>query len=24
VLRYAEVKPEMADLAGGAVHDTKM
>jgi copper chaperone NosL len=24
VLRFAEVKPEMADLAGGAVHDTKM
>jgi len=24
VLRYAEVKPDMADLAGGAVHDTKM
>jgi copper chaperone NosL len=24
VLRFAEVKPNMADLAGGAVHDTKM
>jgi copper chaperone NosL len=24
MLRYAEVKPDMADLAGGAVHDTKM
>lgn len=24
VLRYADVKPNMADLAGGAVHDTKM
>jgi copper chaperone NosL len=24
VLRYADVKPEMADLGGGAVHDTKM
>jgi copper chaperone NosL len=24
VLRYAEVKPGMADLGGGAVHDTKM
>lgn len=24
VLRYAEVKPEMVDLSGGALHDTKM
>lgn len=24
MLRYAEVKPDMADLAGGAVHDAKM
>jgi copper chaperone NosL len=24
VLRYADVKPEMADLSGGARHDTKM
>jgi copper chaperone NosL len=24
VLRYAEVKPEMADLSGGARHDTRM
>jgi len=24
LLRYAEVKPDMADLAGGAVHDAKM
>lgn len=24
VLRYAEVKPEMVDLGGGALHDTKM
>lgn len=24
VLAFAEVKPNMADLAGGAVHDTKM
>ena len=24
VLRYAEVRPEMADLRGGAAHDTKM
>jgi copper chaperone NosL len=24
LLRYAEVKPEMADLGGGALHDTRM
>ena len=24
VLRYAEVKPDMADLSGGAQHDTRM
>jgi len=24
VLRYAEVKPEMVDLSGGALHDSKM
>ena len=24
LLRYAEVKPEMADLSGGALHDSKM
>jgi copper chaperone NosL len=24
VLRYADVTPEMADLGGGARHDTKM
>ncbi|HWP11203.1 MAG TPA: nitrous oxide reductase accessory protein NosL, partial [Ramlibacter sp.] len=24
VLRYAEVKPDMADLGGGALHDTRM
>lgn len=24
MLRYAEVKPEMVDLSGGALHDTKM
>ncbi len=24
VLRYAEVKPDMADLSGGALHDTRM
>lgn len=24
VVRYAEVKPEMADLSGGALHDTRM
>ncbi|MCV2370605.1 nitrous oxide reductase accessory protein NosL [Roseateles oligotrophus] len=24
VLRYAEIKPEMVDLSGGALHDSKM
>lgn len=24
ILRYAEVKPEMVDLSGGALHDTRM
>lgn len=24
VLRYAELKPEMVDLSGGALHDTRM
>lgn len=24
VLRYAEIKPEMADLSGGALHDSRM
>ena len=24
VLRYAEIKPEMVDLSGGALHDSRM
>jgi copper chaperone NosL len=24
LLRYAEIKPEMVDLSGGALHDTRM
>ena len=24
LLRYADIKPEMVDLSGGALHDTRM